>query len=259
MTEAGDTTADAAARARGWRNDQHTAVCDVIEPWEHGTVVRATDRPSYWDLNVVRVEDDPSMSLQELIGFADEALAGLEHRGMTFDDAAVGESLRAGFEAEGWQSTRLIWMRHEVPPPPGPDLAVEEVPYDAVADLRTAWHYEDFPDQDPTDFHAHAREISLARGARLLAVIEDGEPVAYAQIEERGAAAEVTSVYVHPDRRGSGLGTALTRASVEASGDVADLWIVADDDARAKEIYARLGFRPVWTSLEFLRLPPGTE
>ena len=30
---------------------------------------------------------------------------------------------------------------------------------------------------------------------------------------------------------------------------------MADDDGRAKEIYARLGFRPVWKLLEGLRLP----
>ena len=39
---------------------------------------------------------------------------------------------------------RLIWMHHELPPPPGPDIAVREVPYDAVHELRVAWHGEDF-------------------------------------------------------------------------------------------------------------------
>jgi hypothetical protein len=36
---------------------------------------------------------------------------------------------------------------------------------------------------------------------------------------------------------------------------VCDLWIVADDEDRPKELYARLGFRPAWTAMEFQRLP----
>jgi hypothetical protein len=39
---------------------------------------------------------------------------------------------------------------------------------------------------------------------------------------------------------------------------VRDLWIGADDEDRPKQLYMRLGFRPVWRSIEFLRLP-GTE
>jgi GNAT superfamily N-acetyltransferase len=62
-------------------------------------------------------------------------------------------------------------------------------------------------------------------------------------------------VYVRPDYRGSGRGTAITRAAIEAAGDVGDLWIVADDEDRPKELYARLGFRPAWISMEFVRAP----
>ena len=47
----------------------------------------------------------------------------------------------------------------------------------------------------------------------------------------------------------------MTRAAIEAAGGVRDLWIAADDDDRPKELYARLGFRPAWTEMEFLLLP----
>jgi hypothetical protein len=43
----------------------------------------------------------------------------------------------------------------------------------------------------------------------------------------------------------------MTRAAIEAAGDIRDLWIVADDDGRPKELYARLGFRPVWRMAQF--------
>lgn len=242
-----------AARARAWRNAVHASVCDVLEPWSHGTVVRATSRPTYWDFNAVRVEEDPAMSAEELAAFADQALAGLAHRRVDFDLLEAAEPLRPDFEAKDWKATRLLWMRHEAPLPPGPDVAVEEVPYDAVHELRLAWDREDFPDQDPGDYRAFAREDSLRRGARVLVGRADREPVAFAQLERDGAAAEITHVYVHPEYRGAGRGTALTRAAIEAAGDLRDLWITTDDEDRPKELYARLGFRPAWVTMEFLR------
>ena len=197
------------------------------------------------------------MSVDALVAFADEALAGLAHRRVDFDLVDAAEPLRAGFEAKGWRALRLLWMRHESPAPPGPDVPVEEVPYDAVHDLRVAWHREDFPDQDPSCYHAQAREVALRRDVQVLAVRERGTPVAFAQLERDAAAAEITQVYVHPEHRGGGRGTAMTRAAIEAAGDVRDLWIAADDENRPKQLYARLGFRPAWTAMEFQRLPRG--
>jgi len=142
-------------------------VCDVLEPWAHGTVVRATRHPSYYDFNLIRVEDDAAMSVDALVGFADEALAGLEHRRVDFDLLEAAEPLRHGFKEAGWRCLRLLVMRHETAPPPGPVAAIEEVPYDAAHDLRVAWHREVFPDKDAGDYHGHVREISLRLGARV--------------------------------------------------------------------------------------------
>jgi ribosomal protein S18 acetylase RimI-like enzyme len=255
VTLPGALEGEVAARARAWRDAAQAAVCDVLEPWAHGTVVRATRYRSYFDFNVARVEEDPAMNVDELVALADEALAGLPHRRVDFDVVHVAEPLRAGFEAAGWKAVRLLWMRREAIPPLGPDIAVEEVPYEAVHDLRVMWHREDFPDQDPGGYHVQSREVALRRGVQVLAVLEGGAPVAFAQLERVGEAAEITQVYVHPEHRGGGRGKAITRAAIEAAGDVRDLWIVANDEDRPKELYARLGFRAAWTTMEFLRLP----
>jgi GNAT superfamily N-acetyltransferase len=247
--------AHVAARARAWRDGAHAAVCDVIEPWAHGTIVRATRYARTFDLNVVRVEQDTAMSVQALIAVADDALAGLEHRRVDFDLVDAGEARRADFEAQGWTALRLLWMRHEVPPPRGPDVAVEQVPYDAVRDLRVAWLREDFPGVDLAGYLVQAREVAECRDAQVLAVCEGGAPVAYAQLERDGTSAEITQVYVRPDHRGGGRGTAMTLAAIAAAGDVRDLWIGADDEDRPKRLYERLGFRPAWTTMQFLRLP----
>ena len=242
-------------RARRWRLDDLEAVCDVVEAWEHGTVMKATRYPTYYDYNVVCVEDDPGLGARELIAIADDHLGEYEHRRLDFTRAEAGERVRAELAAANWEATRLLWMRHSGEPPPGPSLAVEEVDYDAVLPLRRAWHDEDFPDLDGSGYLANARELAMSRDVKVIASREGDELVGFAQVVRSGGAAEITQVYVSPEHRGAGRGTALTRAAIGAAGDVGDLWITADDEDRPKELYARLGFRPAWTSIEFLRAP----
>jgi len=245
---------DVAVRACAWRHARRYAVCDVVEPWAHGTVLRATGYPDYYDMNVVCVERDPELSVDELVAVADDALAGMRHRVLDFDHVDVAAPLRAGFEALGWRTSRLLWMRHEAAPPPGPDIAVETVPYEAVDALRVDWQLaEGFVETD--NFQAEARRVAEARGVQVLGVREGAETIAFAQIEHDGDGAEITLVYVDPRYRGDGRGTALTRAAIVAAGGVRDLWICADDEDRPKELYARLGFRPAVTTMEFLRVP----
>jgi len=253
---AGHPLPDLAVRARDWRRACRAAVCDVAEPWAHGTVLRAADCPTYYDYNVVLVEDEPAMSVAELVALADEALGDLSHRLVDFEQVGAAAPRRADFEALGWRTSRLLWMHHETAPPPGPDIAVETVAYEAVQALRVDWLREDgFPEYDPDDFHAQAQRVAEARDVQVLAVRENGETIAFAHIEHVGDGAEISQVYVDPRYRGTGRGTALTRAAIVAAGRARDLWICADDEDRPKELYERLGFRPALTTMEFLRMP----
>jgi GNAT superfamily N-acetyltransferase len=249
---------EAPARARAWRVAALSETCDVIEPWKHGSVFRATRYPSYYDLNVVYVAEPLVISAAELAWFADEALAGLAHRLVEFAHAADAEPVRAEFERRGWRSLRLAWLRHAAEAPSARTvdrLEVAEVPFDAVGDLRVRWYREDFPGPDPATFHRQAREVALKRDARVFAALQDGVAVAFAQLEQRAQDAEISEVYVRRDRRGRGLGTAVTRAAIAAAGDARDLWISADDEGRPKRLYQRLGFRPAAEWMQFLRLP----
>jgi GNAT superfamily N-acetyltransferase len=151
-------------------------------------------------------------------------------------------------------------MRHEKARPAVPGgISVEEVPYDIVRPLRVGWFAEDFPEAQLAGHLAEAREVGLLLGARIFAVMDGEDPVAYAQLGRIGRTAEITQVYVRPDHRGRGIGTALTCAAIDAAGDADELWIVGDDEGRPKRLYARLGFRPVWAMVEFLRLPDRPE
>jgi ribosomal protein S18 acetylase RimI-like enzyme len=248
-------TDDVARRAKRWRLDDLEAVCDVVEAWEHGTVMKAPRYPTYYDYNVVWVDGDPGLRADELIAVADEHLGEYEHRRLDFASADAGERVRAALAAARWEATRLLWMRHSGELPAGPSTPAEEVDYDAVLPLRRAWHGEDFADLDSTGYLANARELAMTRDVQVIATREGDELVGYAQVVRADDAAEISQVYVRPEYRGSGRGTAITRAAIEAAGDVGDLWIVADDEDRPKQLYSRLGFRPVWTSIEFLRAP----
>lgn len=241
-----------------WRHAGQAAVCDRIESWEYGTVVTASAHPDYWDYNVVRVEEDPEMTTDELIAFADEALEGLAHRRIDFDDVDSAAGHAAEFERRGWRVTRLLWMLHEEPVPAaaGPEIEVETVPYDGVNELRVAWFREDFDDFDPSGYFEQAKAVALARGAEVLAVRDEaGAPVSFAQLEHVGDGAEISQVFVHPGHRGAGRGTAMTRAAIAAAGTDGDLWIVADADDRPKDLYARLGFRTAAMSTEITLMP----
>jgi GNAT superfamily N-acetyltransferase len=146
-------------------------------------------------------------------------------------------------------------MRHELAPALVSSHAVDAVDYDSVRDLRLAWHYEDFPGSEPGEFIDNQQEIAGRRSARLLAVVERGAPMGFAQLECAQDAAEISEVYVLPEHRGRGIGTSVTLGAIAAAPDVENLWILADDEDRPKELYARLGFRPIWKTMEFLRVP----
>jgi ribosomal protein S18 acetylase RimI-like enzyme len=244
-----------AQRAREWHHAHQAAVCDALEPWAHGTVVRASRYPTYYSFNLVRVEEEPEMSAGQLTSFADEALAGLAHRRMDFEDIAAADSRRGELVALGWKTTRLVWMHHDRPlPPAAAELDVSEVPYEAADELRLAWHLQEDDGSEYERFSVAAREVSEARGVRVLTVAEGGRTIAFAQLERAGGGAEITQVYVDPEHRGGGRGTAMTRAAVLAAAGAEDVWIVADDEDRPKELYGRLGFTGVWHSMECLLL-----
>ena len=252
MADSGDRML---ARARAWTHGRQAAVCDVARPWAHGTVLRASAFPDYWDYHVVRVEEEPEMGTDELIAVSDDELADADHRRIDFEEIDGAEARRAEFESRGWRTSRLVYMRHEAEAGPARDLEVAEVGYDAVDFLRRAWHQEDHPGMEPGGYHEQAREVAQRHGARVFSARRGSEIVGFAQLELIGGSAEISQVYVHRAHRGQGLGTAITLAAIGAAGDVTDLWIAADDEGRPKELYRRLGFRPVWVSMEVTRLP----
>jgi ribosomal protein S18 acetylase RimI-like enzyme len=229
----------------------------VIEATEHGTLVRCTRLPTFWNYNSVRVEGpDIGVSADTLVHAADVLQGGLAHRQVEVEDEASGARLRPRFEALGWAAERLAWLLLEGPPPPGPDL--EEVPFAATRELRLEWGTT-FPWATSAEasrrFADHEDDVARLRGSRaLIARGADGAAVGFVAFGAQRGAAEVEQVYVTESERGRGAGGALVTAAARAAGEP-ETWIVADDDGDSKRLYERLGFRPVWLQHVFTRRP----
>jgi GNAT superfamily N-acetyltransferase len=229
----------------------------VVRPWKHGTAVRCTSMPDWWDYNSVRVEGpDPGIGADALIRVADEILDGLAHRQIEVEDEAAGERLRPDFDGRGWTVERLAWLERTGPAPEGEDF--DEVPFAETRDLRLEW-MRSLPwmnDQEAIiGFVSHEDAVADVRGTRtLVARDETGAAVGYVSFVGQADRAEVEQAYVTPALRGRGVGGALVAAAVRVAG-ARDAYIIADDEGDSKRLYERLGFAPVWIQHVFLRRP----
>jgi len=252
--------AEAARRAIAWRHAYHALVCSRIEPWAHGTVVRAPDVPTYYDYNLARVEyGDPGLDAEALAAAAEPYLADLGHRRIEVEDEAGGARLAPGFAAMGWVVERLAFLHRELPASApagthGADLRVD--PFEASRPLRVAWQGESIWG-DPPAFALIEEQVAARRGTRAVVGYADGEPAGFAAFSAHGDAVEVELVFCLADRRNGGLGGALVATALETghAGGARHALIEADDDGAAKRLYERLGFRTVWVRHSFTRTP----
>jgi GNAT superfamily N-acetyltransferase len=231
-------------RFRQWHLPWKERVCDEVRPFSHGTVFRSPCHPDFWEYNCMRL--DRPMDAGEMIAAADRELVGCSHRLVEWiipmPDGVVGE-----LRERGWIANPLVVMLHDGRVhPEGPGKLVE-VDYDAVRELRDMWHREDFGEHTETEaFHAQAREVAELADVCVIAAVEDGRPTGFAEVETHDGGSEVTQVFVRPERRGAGLGSALTSRAIVVGADAApDVWICAQRDGRPRRLYERLGFRAV--------------
>jgi predicted GNAT family acetyltransferase len=91
---------------------------------------------------------------------------------------------------------------------------------------------------------------SLIAAGRAWARFEDGEVVFKAEVGSQSpAVSQIQGVWVHPERRGQGLGTAGTAtlaAVIVGTGRIASLY-VNDFNTVARATYDRIGFAEVGT------------
>jgi GNAT superfamily N-acetyltransferase len=118
--------------------------------------------------------------------------------------------------------------------------------------------------EDPADVGPYAtalREIDGAGGAVLVAE-RGGEVIGVCQLivfrhlqAGGGLCAEIESVHVHPDHRGSGVGTSLVREAVARARALGCYRVQLTSNARredAHRFYERLGFSPSHVGFKML-------
>jgi ribosomal protein S18 acetylase RimI-like enzyme len=227
----------------------------VVEPWEHGSVLRTPSAPNFWDANFVRVEGDASdLEPPALVQAADALLAGSRHRKLEVQDERAGARMRPFFEAAGWIADRNAVMLREGPAPAHAD--VEEVPLLQTRPLRIEWYLNYENDEAEQEALADAQDrISVRRGMRAFVVRDSGGyPIGFTTLAVGDDGVEIDQLYVTPEARGNGVGGRLVESAL-AAGDRETAWVIADDDGLARALYERLGFETVWLQHAFVKQP----
>jgi ribosomal protein S18 acetylase RimI-like enzyme len=232
-------------------------------PFRYGTALFNRSLPRLWDWNTLRLESAEGASAADLAREADavQGGAGLLHRKITVDDAAVAERLAPGFASLGWQTQPLLVMAHRRKPDRAPDLSgVAEVSEQALRHARLAAARANSWSKDPETVRQLLIGQQLraeATSIRWFTARADGQPASYCELYADGRTAQIEDVTTLPEHRGKGLASAVVlRALTEARAGGHDLvFLVTAADDWPQELYGKLGFDPVGQFYSFLRAP----
>jgi ribosomal protein S18 acetylase RimI-like enzyme len=202
------------------------AVAASGAPHAGGTLLRTPGWPSSWDLN--RLVLAPGSGDAEVAA----ALGGLETttRRITLPLPPGAVAVPDGWDAE--ELLVMLWPREPLEWPEGVVEVTGRDLHPARSALWSAW-----VDDAASAEQLAAMQLRFAEqpGGRCVAVRDGERFVAWAQVVEGW----IDDVWVDEDRRGQGLGRAVTTAAVAAGG-----WILSTDvaDPRPQGLYRSLGF-----------------
>jgi ribosomal protein S18 acetylase RimI-like enzyme len=223
-----------------------------------GTALYNDDFRVRYDSNFLRVEGSTGTTDAEEVAAACDALfEGYAHREVIVEDARRGAAMAPGFGELGWRVDRLVTMarRGEPDAPTVTDL-VTELDVGEIVGFTRAVHLRNFP----ADTHGVADTLAAfsavlheRAGARFFGVRVDGEVASACELYVHEGVAQIEDVNTLEPFRGRGLARQVVSfAAQEALARGADLvWLIADDNDWPKELYAKLGFRPVDTFWQF--------
>ena len=235
-------------RALSFMRASVAATADAVRPIEGGIVVSAPSLPAVWAVNQVRVTEP--RTFEELLGLAEEQMAGCNYRHIAVEQQPTGPRLAKSFRAAGWKIERDVIMVLSGPADRATDTGSVVQPGQAEAlELIRRWYGDD--ESAPSEIEqlvTYSGRENQVLGDRLLGVRSgDDHLVAISKLRSDGVIAQVEDVYTAPEARGRGFARALiTRASELARDGAHELiFIMADDNDWPKLLYERLGFRPV--------------
>lgn len=238
MSGAGGRTLEAGFEVR---RSIDAAVADSAQRVPGGLLLRSDRFPHSRDLNQLALDPGASAeALRRAVALAEDPARGGAVRRITVPAPRDGVAVPGG-----WTAVELVAMAFDGPRPPRPDGVAEVAPGSLRAARARMWADEGAP-----DIAGELLELQVAfgehPGTRTLAVLEEGEPVAWAT-EAHGC---VEDVWVVPERRGHGLGRRVTLAAMACGGRQ----LTAEaGDPRARGLYRSLGWEDAGRVLVLVR------
>ena len=234
-------------------------------PW--GRVLFNDTFNHVYDLNALRVERDaPGLSAETLAAEAERlhSAAGHVHRRIGVTDPDLGAALAPGFKALGWGIRRFLYMGQLREPDAPPAVPVRE--------LEEAEHWaakRAFMSTGPGAYEEDVIVQLLERDRlkeeivdfRRFGVDADGTVASVCELYSDGSTAQVEDVSTREEHRGRGYAraTVLAAAAAARAAGCDFVFLVADEDDWPKELYVKIGFDPLGTLYDFLKLPPGVN
>ncbi len=230
------------------------------------TFIRNRAMPARHDANHVGlVRTNNASEIDSLIAVAEAEYSGIRHR---FDmDPLTPPEVEARLALAGYRSWGSGLHLVLVDQPRGAPK-----PFD-IREIVDERGWQDFDrlvrDDHTEEAKKHGRELDLNSMPQRLAYVKakspevrfwlafvDGEAVAYLNSwpGENGVG-QVEDLFTHPDYRHRGIATALLAHSIQDARDrgAGSVVISADPDDTPKEMYAALGFRPLFVSRSYVK------
>jgi GNAT superfamily N-acetyltransferase len=245
---------DTLARVLAFVRANLAKTADEFRPIEAGWVVSSPSLPAVWSVNHVRVA--LPLSFESLVELADQQLAGSRYVQIALENQDTGPAVEPEFRHAGWKAERELLMALSAAPDREIDTSIAvDAGEDEVLEVMSRWHGEDqLSAGELEQLIEYSRREARACGDRLLGVRSpDGRLVAISKLRAARSVAQVEDVYTVPEARGRGFARALVARAAQLARDAGHdlIFITADDNDWPKELYAKIGFRPLGRMWQF--------
>jgi GNAT superfamily N-acetyltransferase len=238
------------------------AAVDEVRPTGHGKALLTPSLPLVWALNAVSVEDT-SAGPETLAAEAEEVLGDAGHRKLLVDDPEHGARLAPALAAAGWNVYRLLVMVRDRPPerPARPGAGAEVDRGTGAAALAAFRREQPFGWQEAAVEQLAEMDERYARMRRardFAAPPED--PACACRLYTANSLAQVDEVGTLEARRNQGHASAAVLAAADAAAAEGcdPVFLLTDAGDWPQGWYRRLGFSPIGSVYEFLKLPLGS-
>lgn len=220
--------------------DTQAEIAGWLLPFDAGTVGRARSA-----VPLAHSTPEPSVLRKIEAAYAQRALPVM----LRIPVLPACECFRALLALQGYREETCTEV--QIAPAAAVRAVSAEAPAELLAAPDAAWASvflgEGF---DPVDGASRVKKLGRAAGSLFATIVDDGRPVAAGAAAFGHGWASVHGMRTAQDSRGRGLAgrvlATLAGAAIERGYDQVFLQVAAEN-ATAKSLYRRAGFRPAWT------------